>query len=199
MSLFFRHSPRSTSLAQASTAVEASIMQLYDPRLRFARPLIDHWSSIRRGLAVVPWEADLDPREIQRVLPSLSIMDVVDPEASVVAVMGREIRRRYPADPTHDNWYDHLPGEGAAVLKQAVRKLVETPCGIYYRYRLKGQDGAVESGEALVLPMMRATAEKPSVWISVASIAGRGGVMVPAAALEELAVAFVDIGAGTGS
>jgi hypothetical protein len=175
--------------------VECHCMQLYDPRLRFARPLIEHWCSIRRGLEVVPREADLDPREIQGVLPSVSIMEVSDAEASIVAVMGREIRKRFSTDPTSGNWYDFIPAEGAATLKEAMRRLIDTPCGVYYRYRITDQDHAEVTGEVLALPMLTSKSARPSAWISVASIAGEAGVIMPSAGLEELVVEFVDIGA----
>jgi hypothetical protein len=176
--------------------LDCQCMQLYDPKLRFARPLIEHWCSIRRDLALVPQEGDLDPREIQGVLPAVSIFDASDPEASIVAVMGKEIRRRYSADPTSGNWYDFIPEKGRVVLRDAVRKLIETPCGVYYRYRITDRNNAEVRGEALALPMLTNKSKKPSAWISVASITGAVGVIMPSAALDEIAVDFVDIGAG---
>jgi hypothetical protein len=171
-------------------------MQLYDPQLGFARTLIEHWCNIRRGLELVPWEADLDPRVIQRALPSMSIMDVSDPQASIVAVMGKDIRVRYPANLTHLDWYGFIPEEGAAVAKDAVRKLIETPCGVYYRYKITDGSNAVETGEALALPLLTHKSDKPAAWISVASIEGEGGLIVRPIKIDHLSVEFVDIGAG---
>lgn len=171
-------------------------MQLYDPRLGFARALIEHWCSIRRGLELVPWEADLDPREVQRVLPSMSIMDISDPEASIIAVMGKNIRARYPADLNHQDWYGFIPQEGAAVAKDAVRKLIDTPCGVYYSYKITDGSYSVETGEALALPMLTHKSDKPTAWISVARIEGEGGLIIPPIKLDNLSVEFVDIGAG---
>lgn len=171
-------------------------MQLFDPKLAFAKPLIEHWSSIRSGLGLVPREADLDPRELQRVLPSLSIMDISDPKVSIVAVMGKDIRARYPANLNHDDWYSFIPQEAAAVAMDAVRRLIETPCGVYYSYKITDGSNAVETGEALALPMLTHKSDKPTAWISVARIEGEGGLIIPPIRLDNLSVEFVDIGAG---
>jgi hypothetical protein len=179
-----------------STALErVNSMRLFDPKLAFARPLIEHWYNLRSSPELVPREADLDPRELQRVLPSLSIMDISDPDASIVAVMGRDIRSRYPACLDHHDWYDFIPQEGAAVAKEAVRKLIDTPCGVYYSYKITDGSNAVEKGEALALPMLTHKSDKPTAWISVAKIEGEGGLIIPPIRLDELSVEFVDIGA----
>ena len=171
-------------------------MHLNDPRLAFARTLIEHWWSIRRPKALVPREADLDPRDLQRVLPSLSIMDIADPEASIVAVMGRDIRARYPAGVNRQDWYKLIPQQAADAAKDAVRKLVDTPCGVYYRYTIRDGRNAEEIGEALALPMLTDKSNKPTAWISVAQIEGEGGLINPPVRLEKLFLDFVDIGAG---
>jgi hypothetical protein len=171
-------------------------MQLFDPKLEFAKLLIEHWCSIRNGLKLVPREADLDPRELQRVLPSLSIMDISDPDSSIIAVMGKDIKARYPAGVNQQDWYGFIPQEGAAVAREAVRRLIDTPCGVYYRYRITDGSTAVETGEALALPMLTHESDKATAWISVARIEGEGGLIVLPIRLDELSVEFVDIGAG---
>jgi len=56
-------------------------MQLSDHRLNFARDLIVHWSDIRDG-DLVPTELDLDFHELQRILPTVSMMDTPTPDGS---------------------------------------------------------------------------------------------------------------------
>ena len=171
-------------------------MQLHDPKLKFARTLIRHWSRIR-GKELVPLEADLDPRELQPVLPDLTIMDLPKPGESMVAVMGKNIRSRYPPDLLdHRNWYDFIPPEGVAASEAAVRPLVEIPCGVYYSYMITDGSKAVETGEALALPMMTHNSDKPTMWISVARIDGAGGLIISPIRLDSLSIEFVDIGAG---
>jgi len=170
-------------------------MQLYDPKLRFADPLIEHWCNIRRGLELVPWEANLDPRQLQPVLPSISIVDVADPEEAIVAVMGRNIRARFPPNLTHSDWYQFIPEVGAAVAKLAVRKLIDTPCGVYYSYKITDSSNAVEIGEALALPLRTHKSGKAASWISLARIEGEGGLIIPPIRLDHVSLEFVDIGA----
>jgi hypothetical protein len=170
-------------------------MQLYDPRLGFARILITHWSEIRRSGALVPLETDIDLRELQRVLPSLTIMDIREPAALMVAVMGRERRARYPTEVTGGRWYDFIPPEAVATAKAIIELLIATPCGVYYRYGITAAKGAVFAGEALVLPMRTAQSDKPTASISVAHVED-GGKMVYPLKLDSLSFDFIDIGAG---
>ena len=76
----------------------------------------------------------MDPRQLQAVIPSISTMDVSDPEESIVAVMGRDIRLGcgIPRYRTNRDWYEFIPEEAAAVAKFAVRKLTGTPCGVSF-------------------------------------------------------------------
>lgn len=180
-------------------AAREPVMQLYDPKLKFARTLITHWSRIRRGKELVPLEGDLDPRELQRVLPDMTIMDISKPGQSIIAVMGRNIRLRYPSGLDRRNWYDFIPPEAAAASEEVVQLLVEIPCGVYYSYKITDGSKAVEIGEALALPMITHNSDKPTAWISVARIEGEGGLIISPIRLDSLSIELVDIGAGVPS
>src|SRR5215469_13774468 len=111
-------------------------MQLLDQRLNFAKELVSHWSDIR-GSDLVPTEVDL--YELQRVLPTLSIMDTPTPDASIVVVMGegRLPRDLWPAV-KDANWYDLIAPEARDLAVRARKGIIETPCGVYYHYTASG-------------------------------------------------------------
>jgi hypothetical protein len=172
-------------------------MQLYDPKLDFARTLIWHWSEIRHGQDLVPKERDLDWRELLPNAPVTTIMDVSQPGQSIIDFMGVKIRARYPPDlGRHDNWYAFLPPDAAKMAQSVVNLLVNTPRGVYYKYKLTDGAGAVETGEALALPMKRQDPKKATLWISLAKIEGEGSLIVSPVNLDSLFIEFVDIGAG---
>ena len=172
-------------------------MQLYDPKLGFARTLIWHWSEIRRGPDLVPNEGDLDWRELLPNAPVTTIMDVSKPGQSMIDFMGYRIRARYPPDlGRHGNWYEFIPPDAVKKAETVVKFLVDTPCGVYYKYKIAAGAGAVETGEALVLPMKRHDAHKATIWISLANIEGEGSLIASPVSLDSLSIEFVDIGAG---
>ncbi|HEV2548220.1 MAG TPA: hypothetical protein VGU20_12850 [Stellaceae bacterium] len=171
-------------------------MQLFDRRLSFARDLVLHWSDIRGGV-LVPAERDLDLRELQRVIPTLSIMDSA-PDASIVVVMGQDRMEpdQWPA--VRDaNWFDLIPPDARDLAVRARKKLIETPCGVYYHYVASGAGDFFQEAETLVLPIRTENIKAPST-ISVTHLVRRRGKLdlrLPAK-LEKLKLEYVDIGAG---
>ncbi len=69
-------------------------------------------------------------------------------------------------------------------------------CGVYYRYKITDGRNAVETGEALALPLLTRKSDKPAACISVANIEGAGGLIVQPVRLDHLTIEFVDVGAG---
>jgi hypothetical protein len=173
-------------------------MHLIDQRLNFAKELISHWSDIR-GSDLVPTEIDLDLHELQRILPTLSIMDTPTPNASIVVVMGEG---RLPRDlwPTvkDANWYDLIAPEARDIAVRARKGIIETPCGVYYHYTASGADNFSQEAEALVLPLRIDKSQAPSVTISVTNMIRRRGKqdLSRRARLGKLQWDYVDIGAG---
>ena len=173
-------------------------MQLTDQRLNFARDLVLHWSDIR-GSDLVPTEVDLDLYELQRIIPTLSMMDTPTPDASIVVVMGEG---RLPPDlwpaVKDANWYDLIAPEARDLAVRARKGIIETPCGVYYHYTASGAGGFFQEAEALVLPMRLERDRVPTSTISVTNMISRRGKqdLSRRAKLEKLQLDYVDIGAG---
>jgi hypothetical protein len=171
-------------------------MQLSDQRLNFARDLVFHWSDIRGGV-LVPSELDLDLRELQRIIPTLAIMDSA-PDASIVVVMGQDRVEPNLWPAVRDaNWFDLIPPEARDLAVRARTKLIETPCGVYYRYVASGAGDFFQEAEALVLPMRTENIKAPST-ISVTNLVRKRGKLDlrRPAKVEKLKLEYVDIGAG---
>ena len=173
-------------------------MQLHDQRLKFARDLVSHWSDIRGGRVLVPSERDLDFRELQRIIPKLSIMDSPGPDASIVAVMGPDRMEPDLWRPVRTtNWFDLIPPALRELAIFARQKLIETPCGVYYHYVASGADDFFQEAETLVLPIRAENTRVPST-ISVTNIIRKRGQPRSShpAKVEQLELDYVDIGAG---
>ena len=175
-------------------------MELHDQRLRFARDLVSHWSDVRsHDRVLVPSEQHLDFRELERILPKLSIMDGPTPDASIVSVMGRDRMAPDLAQAIKGaNWFDLIPPEARGLAERARKKLIETPCGVYYHYTAGGPDDFFQEGETLVLPICKGNSKTPSSTISVTNVLRKQGNLDPSRPpkLETLQLDYVDIGAG---
>jgi len=175
-------------------------MELYDQRLHFARDLVFHWSDVRgRARVLVPAERDLDFRELERILPKLSIMDSRAPDALMVMFMGRDrVEPDLARAIKKTNWFDLIPPGARELAQNAYKKLIETPCGVYYHYTGSGPDDFFQEGETLVLPICKGNSKTPSSTISVRNVLRKQGNVDPSRPpkLEKLQLEYVDIGAG---
>ncbi len=175
-------------------------MELSDQRLRFARDLVFHWSDVRRrDRVLVPSERNLDFPALDRILPKLSIMDTLAPDASIVVFMGRDRSETDLAQGIKSaNWFQLIPQEARELAEHARTKLIETPCGVYYHYRVSGPDDFFQEAETLVLPICKGDSKTPSSSISVRNVLRKQGDVDPSRPLklEKLQLDYVDIGAG---
>ena len=175
-------------------------MQLHDQRLRFARDLVLQWSDVRdRARVLVPSERDLDFSALERILPRLSIMDSYAPDDLIVMFMGRDrIEPDLARAIKRTNWFDLIPPGVRELAKDARKKLIETPCGVYYHYAASGPDDFFQEGETLVLPICKGNSKTPSSTISVRNVLRKQGNVDPSRPpkLEKLQLEYVDIAAG---
>jgi hypothetical protein len=174
-------------------------MNLWDARLGFARHLIRHWSGIaRRANELVPDERYLDPETLLKVHSRMIIADISDPQVAAIQVLGSAVRSRYP-DGTQrgDDWLSFIPSAYLELAYTALDKLIGTPCGVYYHFRLLDRENRAETGNVLVLPLMsHKSQDKPSMFVSVSQTDDDEIAHVPLKTMDG-EVAYVDIGAGT--
>ncbi len=174
-------------------------MLLSDPRLRFARDLIAHWTAIRRD-GLVPFDEDLDPRALLPILRFLSIADLSQPDAARMELVGAAVRGRYAQDIRRTDWFGFISPERRPVWEEAKRLFVTVPCGAFYRFALSAAGEQVLEAESLSLPLRRRGEARPSMSISLTRDVARKHVNGAASAaphkIEGLFGEFVDIGAG---
>jgi hypothetical protein len=174
-------------------------MLLNDSKLRFARELIGHWTQIRRG-NLVPLEEDIDPRELVRLFPWLTIADLSEPETATIEVAGAAVTRRFATDIRKANWIDFMPPAMRRPAAMARDLLITVPCGIYYRYQLSDSGGPLLAAETVAVPLRTRESPRPNAVVAlthdllhrspVPLVSGEGRKM------DEFHAEFVDIGAG---
>ena len=177
-------------------------MLLNDSKLRFARELIGHWMQIRRG-NLVPLEEDIDPRELIRLFPWITIADLSEPETATIEVAGSAVARRFATDIRKANWIDFVPREMRRPAAIAKDLLITVPCGIYYRYQLSAGSGPLLAAETVGLPLRTRASLRPNASIALTHDLLRGSpvplLSAEARKMDEFFAEFVDIGAGAPS
>jgi hypothetical protein len=174
-------------------------MLLNDSRLAFAQHLIGHWTTIR-GNDLVPLKQHIDPGELRRVLPYITMLDATHPEAPAVRLAGTGIRARYGREITGTDWSNYIPAENRPRLRAIISLLLRQPCGIMFRYKISADGDIMREAETVSLPLRTEAAGAAKVIISVTrDIDARGiadSATIETARLENTWVEFIDIGAG---
>ncbi len=174
-------------------------MLLDDPRLNFASDLIAHWTEIR-GSGLVPFDIKIDPTKMIRSVPFITIAKIADPEISQIQLIELGLHRRYGRDITRANWFELLPPQYRASVKEVTRLLLSVPCGLYYRLRVSSDDQTISEGETLALPLRSTSSESPDIVVSLTGDISFRRLADPAVSGRRQAIplfrCFVDIGAG---
>lgn len=125
-----------------------------------AKQFYDYWDSLPKA-NFVPDRKDFNPPAIHRLMPSVSILEIVAPDRFVFRLVGTELVRRMGFDATGQNYLDSFSPEARATYVDIVNTQVNHPCG--RRSVLKGREpsGLLVRVEVLVLPMSyRATGHR---------------------------------------
>jgi hypothetical protein len=174
-------------------------MLLGDLRLAFAQELIGHWTRIRDG-ELVPLKDRIDPREMRRALPFITIADVSRPDAPEIRLAGTGLRPRYGQEITGTDWSKFVPPTSRAALQMVVGLIVGTPCGVYYRFKVSANRDVMREAETVGLPLRVQGADRPTMTITFTRDIALQGIADPssveAARVENMFAEFVDIGAG---
>jgi len=173
-------------------------MQLYDPKLKFARELIGHWLGIRGG-ALVPLDDDVDPRPPQSCIDYIGIVDLAH---VTIELAGAGLIRRFGGDIRHLNWLDLVPPTLGDAGERAREHIRDLPCGYYHEFTVARDRAPPITAQALALPLRYRIGTRPEAAIAItrddsASAGARPiGWLTPLARVEHFCFELVDIGAG---
>jgi hypothetical protein len=176
-------------------------MFLFDPRLRFGRPLIEHWLEIRGG-ATVPLDEDIDPRALVHCFNFIGIADLVQPAQVIIELAGAGMSRRFGRDIRHVDWIDLVPSVLGEAGKRARTQIRSVPCGFYHQFTALCDHAPAVTVETLVLPLRRRIAAAPDAVIAITRDVDRDtgspptGWLTPSTRVEVYVYELVDLGAG---
>lgn len=176
-------------------------MQLYDPKLKFARDLIGHWLGIRGG-ALVPLDDDIDPRALQPCINYVGIVDLMEPAQLTIELAGAHLIRRYGGAIRRLNWLDLVPLTLGGAAERAREHIRNLPCGYYHEFTVARDHAPSITAQTLALPLRYRIGARPHVAIVVTQDDGGSagtrpsGWVTPAAQVEHFYSELVDIGAG---
>lgn len=175
-------------------------MLLSDLRLKFARDLIGHWLDIRAG-ALVPLEADIDPRELLHCFDYTAIADLTQPAKVIFDLAGVGVGRRFGRDIRHVNWVDLVPETIGDAGIRARERIRSSPCGFYHKLTVALEGAPAVTTETLMLPLRHRRGAVPHAVIGMTREAGGGadgtpaGWLTPSVRVEHYFSELVDIGA----
>ena len=175
-------------------------MLLTDARLDFGQDLIRHWLAIRAGGELVPLKAQIEPAAMRKSLPFVTIVDVSDPGAPRIALAGTALRQRYGREITGADWMNFVPEVLRSRYRFNAALMLQTPCGIYYAFKITADANVMREVETVALPLKGAADRPPNFSITVSrDIALKGiadAATVETAKVDHVTVEFIDIGAG---
>ena len=117
-----------------------------------AKQFYDYWDSLPK-VNFVPDRKDFDPVAIHRLMPYVSILEVVAPGRLVFRLLGTDLVRRMGFDATGQNYLDSFSPDARDDYLKILNTQINHPCG--RRSVLKGREpsGILVRVEVLVLPM----------------------------------------------
>ncbi len=158
-----------------------------------------HWMQVRR-VGLVPFEEDIDPRELVGSFPYITIADISRAEAVQIELVGDAVKWRYGQDTRKANWFDFIPLEDRKAAEIAKRLVRTVPCGAYYKIRVWRNPTIAVEAETLALPLRTRRAENADLAIALTRNISTAESAEPAqphpSKVERVFAELVDIGAG---
>ncbi|MFZ3035586.1 MAG: PAS domain-containing protein [Parvibaculum sp.] len=160
-----------------------------------ARQFFGYWDSLPKE-NFVPDRKDFDPLAIHRLMPFVSILEVVSPDRVEMRLIGTDLVQRMGYDPTGQNYLDSFEPEVRAQYLDILNTQIDHPCGRRSTLRTREKSGILSSVEVLALPMSHARSGHPllvSCFANTQSIGFNPGER-EVQGLDD--IIWIDIGAG---
>lgn len=161
--------------------------------------LLGYWKGLRDAQGGVPKRASLNPVEIREILPYVFLIERRAPDDLLVRLAGTALDEVSPMPVTGANYLDFCPDEHRPFVVDAVRAVVEVPCGHRFSREVTFQNGRSHIITTLALPMTSETGEaRYLIGVTVTREDVLAADKTPAAYAEVkfLYSEFVDLGFG---
>ncbi|NQV60402.1 MAG: PAS domain-containing protein, partial [Alphaproteobacteria bacterium] len=153
-----------------------------------------------RGAELVPTRADVRIPEIVRLLPFVSVLEIISPEVANFRLFGTALYDALGVDLTGLNYFDMTKPEKRDLRIQRTCQLSAHPCGSHYLHSIAYKSGRTVPTEVLSLPVRpndpSSGPQQFSIAIPMEDIRMAGTAVEPKRLPVSESFQFVDIGAG---
>lgn len=117
-----------------------------------ARQLFSYWNSLPK-INLVPDRKDFNPAAIHKLMPIVSILELVSPARVEVRLVGTDLVDRIGAEITGGNYLESLEPELRPAYLQILNTQISHPCGRRTVLKTREESGILSSVEVLSLPL----------------------------------------------
>lgn len=113
---------------------------------------LNYWTSLSRE-GVIPNRSNFFPEEIPKLLPFITIYELVSKDCIRFKLSGSNISKRDGFDRTGTNYLDEVVPARRARAAEAFWLLYDQPCGMRVVLNMRSKSGQIKVIEGLGLPM----------------------------------------------
>ncbi|MDP7548835.1 MAG: PAS domain-containing protein [Alphaproteobacteria bacterium] len=172
---------------------------LDDLTTRECRDFAQAWQDWR-GTELIPRRFEVRIEEIVELLPLMTVMEVISPEAATFRLAGTALSEGLGFELTGHNYFDMAPPDTRALRVARTWQVATQPCGSLFLCSIIYQSGRAVPSEVLTLPIWP---NEPSVrphLFAVSMALEETRMEGPASEANQLPIGegyqFIDIGAG---
>ena len=161
-----------------------------------ARQFFEYWNGLPK-VGLVPDRSTFNPPAIHRLMPSVTILEVVPPDRVEMRLIGTDLVARMGADPTGKNYLDSIAPAARLPYLEMLNHQVNHPCGRQSVLHTHEASGILSRVEVLSLPMTHRLSGHPlilSYFGPTESVSFDGRDYREVQSFED--VRWIDIGAG---
>lgn len=127
-----------------------------------ARQFFVYWDSLPKT-GFVPDRADFNPAAIYRLMPTMTILEIMSPDRIEMRLVGTDLVRRMGTDPTGKNYLDSIAPDARQFYLEMLDRQISHPCGRQTILRTHEATGILARVEALSLPMTHRLSGHPLI------------------------------------
>ncbi|MBL6953112.1 MAG: PAS domain-containing protein [Alphaproteobacteria bacterium] len=153
-----------------------------------------------RGAELVPTRSEVRIAEIVGLLPFISVLEIISPEAANFRLFGTTLCDTLGVDPTGLNYFDMTTPEKRDLRIQRTCQMSAHPCGSHFLYSIAYKSGRSVPTEVLSFPVWPNDPSSGrqifSISIALEDMRMVGTAVAPNRLPVSESFQFVDIGAG---
>tara|TARA_R110000868_G_scaffold139015_3_gene353685 strand:- start:1319 stop:1849 length:531 start_codon:yes stop_codon:yes gene_type:complete len=161
-----------------------------------ALQFFEYWNSLPKT-GFVPDRSDFNPPAIHRLMPSVTLLEVVSSDRVEMRLIGTDLVERMGGDPTGKNYLDYVALDARSTYLETLSLQINRPCGRRSILQTREASGVLSRVEVLTLPMTHKLSGHPlilSYFGPTEAIGFDGGSDREVRIFEN--IQWIDIGAG---